>query len=124
MIILDVAKDLKKNYGYEEIPTPELVNVIRDTFTSVSELLKTEGIGSTFRVPRFGVFKVKRRSARIGFNPQSKEKINIPEKTIVSFRPSTIFREELSNIKTKKKSTPKKKTTSKKKKTTSKKKKK
>ncbi len=115
MIILDVAKDLKKNYGYEEIPTPELVNVIRDAFTSIAGLLKTEGIGSTFQVPRFGVFKIKRRGARIGFNPQTKEKINIPEKTIVSFRPSTIFREELSNIKTKKKATKKKKATPKKK---------
>lgn len=116
MIILDVAKDLKEN-GYEEIPTSELVNVIRDSFTSIAKLLKEGGAGTSFQVPRFGVFKIKVRNARIGFNPRTQEKINIPAKVVATFRPSVVFKQELSEIKVKKveKKTKKKKATKKKK---------
>ena len=103
MILLDVATNLKKDYGYEEIPTNDLVNVLRDGFTAIGALIVKEGEGSVFQVPRFGSFKLAKRKARIGRNPQSGEKINIPEKIVVKFKPSSLFKEELLKVKGKKK---------------------
>lgn len=35
----------------------------------------------------FGTFVVKKRSARVGINPKTKEKINIPAKKVPAFKP-------------------------------------
>jgi DNA-binding protein HU-beta len=35
----------------------------------------------------FGTFLVKKRKARIGINPKTKEKINIPAKKVPAFKP-------------------------------------
>ncbi len=36
----------------------------------------------------FGIFKVKKRKARIGRNPKTKEEVKIPERYAVVFEPS------------------------------------
>lgn len=36
----------------------------------------------------FGIFKVKRRRARVGRNPKTKEEVRIPERDVVIFEPS------------------------------------
>ncbi len=35
-----------------------------------------------------GTFRIKKRQARKGINPQTKERINIPAKNVVVFKPS------------------------------------
>ena len=102
MILLDVATELKENYDYEEVPINDLVNVLRDGFTAVGKLLVKDGEDSVLQVPRFGSFKVKRRKARVGHNPQTKEKINIPEKIVLNFKASHILKTEFAAIKPKK----------------------
>ena len=42
-----------------------------------------------------GTFKVKKRSARKGINPQTKKHINIPAKRVVVFKPSKSFTDRL-----------------------------
>jgi|GEM_PF-1381705 len=39
----------------------------------------------------FGTFKVAKRAARVGVNPQTKEKMKIPARKIVKFKPGTEF---------------------------------
>ena len=117
MILVDIAKELKKEYGYEHIPTNDLVGVLRDGFDAIGKSLKKEGVDSSFQIPKFGSFKIKVKKARIGRNPQTGEKINIPAKVSLSFKTSHIFKTELAAMplpkenkkKDKKKSTKKKK---------------
>ncbi len=40
----------------------------------------------------FGVFEVKTRKPRIGRNPRTKEKVEIPERKVVTFKPSKLFK--------------------------------
>ena len=42
-----------------------------------------------------GTFKIKKRSARKGINPQTKKRINIPAKQVIIFKPSKTFTERL-----------------------------
>lgn len=95
MIILDVAKALKDR-GYAEIPTTDLVGVLKDSFKTIADMAIAEGDGFALQIPRFGTFKVMKRKARVGFNPQSKEKINIPEKLVFRLKASSKLREEMS----------------------------
>ncbi len=43
--------------------------------------------GNKVTLVGFGTFSVSKRSARKGRNPQSGAEINIPEKTVVKFKP-------------------------------------
>lgn len=101
MIILDIAKELKLK-GYEYAPTNTLVNVIRDAFNVIHDEACKQGGDFSLSIPRFGTFKVLQRKARVGFNPQTKEKINIPEKWIFKLRTSGKFKEDLVNLMPKK----------------------
>ena len=42
-----------------------------------------------------GTFKIKKRSARKGINPQTKKRINIPAKQVITFKPSKSFTDRL-----------------------------
>jgi DNA-binding protein HU-beta len=50
---------------------------------SIEEVLKK---GEKISLVGFGSFEVKERKARKGMNPQTKEEINIPAKTVPVFR--------------------------------------
>lgn len=43
--------------------------------------------GDKVSVVGFGTFVVRKRSARVGINPKTKEKINIPAKKVPAFKP-------------------------------------
>lgn len=45
----------------------------------------------------FGSFNITTRKARIGRNPQTQEKIEIPEKNVVKFKPSKNLKEAVEN---------------------------
>ena len=57
-------------------------------FEAVFENILT-GVIETGRVaiPDFGVFRKETRAARTGRNPQTGTEIQIPEKTVIKFRP-------------------------------------
>jgi DNA-binding protein HU-beta len=58
-------------------------------FDSVFEVIEEAIVnGETVKVPNFGVFSVKERAGRQGVMPGTTDVINIPSKTVVTFRPS------------------------------------
>lgn len=57
----------------------------------VATILKGEGV----KLSGFGVFEKKERAARIGTNPASGEKIEIPASVSVVFKPSKTLKEKL-----------------------------
>lgn len=59
---------------------------------AIKGAIKKEG---TFRYPGFGTFSVKKRKARTGINPQTKEKIKVKASKTVGFKPAQGFKSKL-----------------------------
>jgi DNA-binding protein HU-beta len=57
--------------------------VISATFSAITDALKE---GDKVQLVGFGSFEVKKRAARIGRNPQTKEPVEIPESTVPVFK--------------------------------------
>jgi len=58
---------------------------LHEVLTSIREGLKKDGL---VRLSGFGVFSVKTRAARLARNPRTGEKVRVPEKEAVVFKPS------------------------------------
>ena len=95
MILLDVGKRLNENYGYEEVPVADIVTILRDGMNAMVDILEKEGIGADITIPKFGKFTIKRNKARIGHNPKTGEKINIPEKASLKFKLSSVVKQKM-----------------------------
>jgi DNA-binding protein HU-beta len=68
--------------------------VIDTTFGEIGNILNDNG---KFAYPGFGTFVVKNRAARVGINPKTKAKINIPASNTVSFKISSTWKDTLNN---------------------------
>ena len=51
--------------------------------------MQTLGRGEEVTIVGFGSFKVAERKARLGMNPQTKQKIEIPAARVVRFKPGS-----------------------------------
>ena len=56
---------------------------VKATFEAVANALKA---GDKVAVAGFGTFSVKKRAARTATNPQTKEKVELPETTVPAFK--------------------------------------
>jgi DNA-binding protein HU-beta len=84
---------------------PELINAVaaktgmkkKDTDMAINTVLNTiqESLHKKQSVSLvgFGTFDVRRRHARVGRNPRTGEKINIPASSVCVFRPGRKLRE-------------------------------
>ena len=64
--------------------------VYQSIFQNIAEELKN---GETVRINRFGVFEVRTRESRVGFNPRTREKLEIPAKQYPAFKPSKTLKD-------------------------------
>lgn len=62
---------------------------------SVQEALAN---GEKVQLIGFGTFETKERAARVGLNPRTKEKIDIPAKKAPAFKPGKEFKEKINNV--------------------------
>ena len=58
-------------------------NIVECIFGTITDCLKQD---ENINIGGFGEFKVKKRSGRLGINPKTKERIQIPESNSPSFR--------------------------------------
>ena len=65
---------------------------MRRTFAAVVETLVTE---RRVELRNFGVFEVRRRAARRGRNPRTGEKVSVPERYVVRFKPGKEMEERI-----------------------------
>jgi DNA-binding protein HU-beta len=73
--------------------TKKETNNVVDVITSViaDSLERNEKV----TLVGFGTFEVRRRKARTGVNPQTRERLDIPEKNVVRFRGGKGLRERV-----------------------------
>ena len=51
--------------------------------------------GETVELRNFGIFKVKQRKGRTGRNPRTGEKVPVPPKRVVVFKPGLIMKRDI-----------------------------
>lgn len=70
----------------------DAMRAVNATFDGLTEGLKK---GGKVALVGFGTFAAKKRAARTGINPLTKEAINIPEKMAVTFKAGTKLKDAL-----------------------------
>ena len=67
--------------------------VVSATFETITaQLMKGEKV----QISGFGIFEVKKREARVGRNPRTKEAIEIPASNAPAFKPSKALKDTVS----------------------------
>lgn len=72
----------------------DIAKVVDELFTEVRGKILTK---SNVKISGFGNFEVKKRGRRIGRNPKTGIETVIEPRTVVVFRPSQIFKDEVND---------------------------
>jgi len=81
--------ELSDKMGFTQEDTQKMVNTIVDAMTANFQQ------GGTLSVPGFGSFTVKKRLERVVVNPGTRQRMLIPPKLVLSFRPIASLKEKL-----------------------------
>ena len=76
-----------------EVSKKDAEAVITATLDAIVDALKE---GEKVQLVGFGSFEVKKRAARIGRNPKTKEPIDIPASTVPVFKAGNVLKEVVS----------------------------
>ena len=112
--------DQDKDSGIPALTKSGVYDIVKSVFDICSQAMVA---GESISISKFGIFEAFVRDARKGRNPHSGEKIDIPEKLAVKFKPSSVLRVKLAEADVSEIKTSKPKSDKKKKKKTGKKKK-
>ena len=77
----EIVKTISDDIGLTQLKTKEIV---QKTFDTIVEALVSDG---RIELRNFGVFEVKKRAARKARNPRTGDKVQVPEKFVVTFKP-------------------------------------
>ena len=77
----EIVKTISEEIGLTQQTTKEIV---QKTFDAIVETLIQDG---RVEIRNFGVFEVKNRKPRLARNPKTGEKVDVPAKYVVTFKP-------------------------------------
>ncbi len=84
-------KELIQNISYKTgVKAKDVESITNAILDVIKDEVANEG---KVQIVGFGTFEIRRRQAREGFNPMTKEPIVIPESTVPAFRPGKEFKE-------------------------------
>ena len=78
----DISEFINKEFGLTKKDCKDLVNDI------IEEIIEGLNENKVVKIHNFGTFKLKRKKARIGRNPKTKEDVMIAPRNVISFIPS------------------------------------
>lgn len=85
----EIVKTISEEIGMTQLKTKEIV---QKTFNAIVDTLVEE---HRIELRNFGVFEVKKRAARKARNPRTGEKVFVPEKFVVTFKPGKEMEEKV-----------------------------
>jgi len=88
----EIVKTISEEIGLTQLKTKEIV---QKTFNAIVEALVEE---ERIELRNFGVFEVKERAARKARNPRTGERVDVPEKTVVTFKPGKDMEERVRQL--------------------------
>ena len=77
-----------------ELPRKESETIVETIFESIIEALQK---GDKIEIRGFGSFRTRQRRGRIGRNPKTGEKVDVPAKKIPFFKPSKELKDLVNN---------------------------
>ncbi len=84
-IVLKVASET----GLKQLDAKKIVQ------RSLDAIVESLSKGETVELRNFGIFKVKSRKGRTGRNPRTGEKVPVPPKRVVTFKPGLIMKRDI-----------------------------
>jgi len=72
-----------------------MLTILGGVQTIFNTLRKTLVVGESVKVSEFGTYSIRRKAARIGRNPKTKEEVEITARRVVSFKASDHLREAI-----------------------------
>jgi nucleoid DNA-binding protein len=88
----EIVKTISEDIGLTQLKTKEIV---QKTFDAIVETLVEE---KRIELRNFGVFEVKKRAARKARNPRTGDKVFVPEKFVVTFKPGKEMEERVREL--------------------------
>ncbi len=85
----EIVKTISEEIGMTQLRTKEIV---QKTFDAIVETLVEEG---RIELRNFGVFEVKKRAARKARNPRTGQRVDVPQKYVVTFKPGKEMEEKV-----------------------------
>jgi integration host factor subunit beta len=88
----EIVKKISDDIGLTQLKTKEIVQL---TLDAIIQTLVAEG---RIELRNFGVFEVKRRAPRKARNPRTGDKVYVPSKNVVTFKPGKEMEELVRKI--------------------------
>lgn len=88
----EIVKTISESIGMTQLKTKEIV---QKTFDAIVDTLVVDG---RIELRNFGVFEVKMRAARKARNPRTGERVNVPQKFVVTFKPGKEMEEKVRQL--------------------------
>jgi integration host factor subunit beta len=88
----EIVKQISDRIGLTQLKTKEIV---QQTFDAIVETLLSE---RRIELRNFGVFEVKERKPRKARNPRTGEKVDVPSKFVVTFKPGKEMEEKVRQL--------------------------
>ena len=88
----DIAEFINNEFG---LTKKDCINLVNDIIEEIIEGLNEDSI---VKIHNFGTFKLRRKNARIGRNPKTKEEVMISPRNVISFLPSKHILKKLNDF--------------------------
>ena len=88
----EIVKQIADKIGQTQLKTKEIV---QKTFDAIVKTLVED---RRIELRNFGVFEVKKRAARKARNPRTGDKVFVPEKFVVTFKPGKEMEEKVRQL--------------------------
>ncbi len=85
----EIVRQISERIGMTQLKTKEIVQL---TFNAIVDTLLED---KRIELRNFGVFEVKQRKARKARNPRTGEKVDVPPKNVVTFKPGKEMEERV-----------------------------
>ena len=87
---MDLSESVFREVGLSRNESADLVESVLE---KISESLVT---GEQVKISSFGTFSVRQKNARVGRNPKTGEEAPIPPRRVLTFRPSHLMKDRVS----------------------------
>mgnify|MGYP001266668767 CR=1 FL=1 len=88
----DIAEYINQEFGLTKKDCNDVVNDIID------QIIIGFNNNKIVKIHNFGTFKLRRKNARLGRNPKTKEDVLIPPRNVISFIPSKYILKKLNEL--------------------------
>jgi nucleoid DNA-binding protein len=85
----DIVKQIAKRL---DLPQVDVKKVVQDMLDQIVDILVAEG---RLELRDFGVFQVRDRAARRARNPKTGERVRVPPRRVVTFKPGKLLQDRI-----------------------------